>query len=446
MTATPALGVTPLQAQQTNLFNLPTIEAKGAVLIWQQNGKILYSQNENQKLYPASTTKIMTALLAIEYGKLDENIIVGKEINLLEADASKAGLKVGDQITLRNLIFGLLLPSGNDAANTIAVYIARKKQNEPTLDTQKSLHLFADLMNKRAKELGLKNTNFFNAHGYHDDNHYTTAYDLAIITKKAMEYEFFREVVGTTSYSVNYDKNFDKTKTNPNNNSLWYNSNLLLFSNSKYYYPGSTGIKTGYTSSSGHCLAASAAKEGIDLIAVVLNTSKTGKWTDAKALMDYGFKNFGIYKGTKKGELVKQIKLENSTFFNPDEFAAIAEKEFQDILPNSQIPKIKKTLTWDKSLLVPSSKDQGKMKLLKPIAKEQLIGKITYSLDKRIISEINVIADRSINKRFISIAIPKNIPAHLSWYIVIIAFFLFIILIRRHFKRNRRRIFKRRKY
>jgi len=86
------------------------------------------------------------------------------------------------------------------------------------------------------------------------------------------------------------------------------------------------------------------------------------------------------------------------------------------------------------------------MKLLKPIAKEQLIGKITYSLDKRIISEINVIADRSINKRFISIAIPKNIPAHLSWYIVIIAFFLFIILIRRHFKRNRRRIFKRRKY
>ena len=451
LTSNPALGVVPSENKKINSSNisenLSPVEAKGAILIWQQNGKILYSKNAYQKLYSASTTKIMTALLAIENGKLDENIIVGNEINVLEGDASKAGLKTGDHITLRNLIFGLMLPSGNDAANTIAVYIARKTDNNSTLDIDKSLHSFASLMNKRAKELGLKNTNFVNAHGYHDVNHYTTTYDLAIIAKKAMEYEFFREVVGTTSYSVNYGQNFDESKANTKDNSLWFNKNLLLFPKSKFYYPGSTGIKTGYTSLSGHCLAASAEKDGIKLVSVVLDSSKEGKWTDTKTLMDYGFNNFEIYKGTKKGYLVKSIKLENANFFNSNEFTAVTKKDFQDILPKSEIPKIKKTLSLDKNLLVPSSKDQGKMKLLKPIKKGQLVGKLTYSLNEETIGETNIIADRSINKHIINIAVPQNISSHLYWYAGILGFFILMLLIKRHFKLNkRRRIFKRRKY
>ncbi|AOT68631.1 D-alanyl-D-alanine carboxypeptidase family protein [Geosporobacter ferrireducens] len=251
---------------------LAALDAESVILLDQNSGEILYRQNEHKRLYPASTTKVMTALLVIENGDLDEVITVGEEINLIAEDSSKAGLVIGQKISVNDLMESLMLVSGNDSANTLAVYTARKINNEPNLDIEASLGKFQETMNQRAKELGAMDSHFTNPHGYHDSEHYSTAYDLGIITREAMKNRSFKELVQKPE------------------NGDWKNRNLLLNKNDAHYYPFATGVKTGYTSAAGQCLISSASKNDIDLIAVVLNSSKEGRWVVSKQLLEYGFK------------------------------------------------------------------------------------------------------------------------------------------------------------
>lgn len=247
------------------------LDAESVILLDQNSGEILYRQNEHKRVYPASTTKVMTALLVIENGDLDEVITVGKEINLIAPDSSKAGLFIGQKISINHLMESLMLVSGNDSANTLAVYTARKISNNPNLDVEAALDKFQEIMNHRAKALGAVDSHFTNPHGYHDKEHYSTAYDLGIITKAAMQHEFFKELVR-------------KPEING-----WENRNLLVNENNANYYPFATGVKTGYTSAAGQCLISSASRNNMDLIAVVLNSSKEGRWIVSRQLLEYGF-------------------------------------------------------------------------------------------------------------------------------------------------------------
>lgn len=266
-----------------------SIEAQGAILIDQGNGKVIFRKNADARLYPASTTKILTALLAIENADLDEIVTVGKEIGFLLPKSSTAGLHFfGEKIAVRDLTYGLMLPSGSDAAHTLAVHIGRKTSRDKSLDTREALAVFSDLMNRRARRVGAKDSHFVNPDGYTDENHYSTAYDMAMIAQEAMREPFFRRVVGTESYRrPNRGAVNGKTEA-----SVWENTNNLLDKNSPYYFPGVTGIKTGFTSAAGYCLVSSASREGLNLIAVVLNSSKTGVLTDSRSLLNYGFKNY----------------------------------------------------------------------------------------------------------------------------------------------------------
>jgi len=255
-------------------------------MVEQNSGKVLFERNSRKKMYPASLTKVLTALLAIEELDLNDTITVGREINLKALDASGAGLVVGEKISVSDLLRALLIPSGNDAAYTVAVQVARKKANDPSMSIQQAVDYFAKMMTERAKELGAENSNFVNPHGYHDDNHYSTAYDMYLITKEAMKHEIFREIVSTQYYSIKNDENAESGDKKVEHS--WVNRNLMLRKKGEYYYENATGVKTGYTSKAGNCLISSAEKDKLSVILVTMNfPTEKERWEGSISLLDY---------------------------------------------------------------------------------------------------------------------------------------------------------------
>ncbi len=265
------------------------INGKSAILVDTAYGEILYEQNAHEKMYPASITKVMTALLvieAIERGELtlDQPITASNTVNdKMIAGASTQNIKVGETMPLRDMLACALIPSANEACNILAETISG------------SITAFAELMTQRAAELGCENTNFTNPHGLHDDNHYTTAYDIYLICNEAMKYPLFREMVTSKSYTV--------AATNITGERTLHDTNALIsnFNRTGYLYQYATGIKTGFTNEAGYCLASSASKDGRSLIAVVLGCERvpgtTGSegftyFTESKRLLEWGFSNF----------------------------------------------------------------------------------------------------------------------------------------------------------
>lgn len=241
----------------------PQVAAKAAIVIDAAGGQILYAKSAHTPMPPASTTKIMTALLAVEEGDLEAQVVISPRAAAV-GEAS-IYLQAGETLTLEELIKGALIPSGNDAAWAIAEEMAG------------SVELFAVLMNRKAFALGAFNTNFVNPNGLPAVNHYTSAYDLALMARKAMDNPKFREVVATRQDWISYN--------NGEARRYLKNTNRLLWS-----YPGADGVKTGTTREAGSCLVASASQNGRRLIAVVLNS--TNRYGDAARLLDYGFTLF----------------------------------------------------------------------------------------------------------------------------------------------------------
>lgn len=240
----------------------PTVSAGAAILIDAEDGTVLYEKSADQKMYPASTTKIMTALVVLETLEelelgLDSEIIVPTEAQGVEG--SSLYLKAGERVSVEELLYGLMLQSGNDSAVALAACVGG------------SVEHFVEQMNQRAAELGCQGTHFLNPNGLYDADHYTTARDLAYIAREAMKREDFRTVVGTQKWS----SEDDSART-------FVNKNKTVFQ-----YEGGDGVKIGFTKASGRTLVSSASRDGHGVIAVVLND---GNWfQDAYALMDYGF-------------------------------------------------------------------------------------------------------------------------------------------------------------
>jgi serine-type D-Ala-D-Ala carboxypeptidase (penicillin-binding protein 5/6) len=243
----------------------PNVVAQSAAVIDSFTGGFLYLKNENAIQYPASSTKILTALLVIEAGDLDKPVTV--DISDTKVEPTKLDLNPGEQYTRRQLIYGLMLKSAND----VAMALAR--------DNAGSIEAFAEKMNRRAAELGATNSHFENPNGLHDPSHYTTAHDLALIARAAMEQPFFRQVVGTIYYTWKSPKGVVYQLRNHNR--------LLR------HFAGCNGLKTGYTRAAQQVLVSSALREGHEVISVVLHTDKPGIWEDSKALLTYGLIKVG---------------------------------------------------------------------------------------------------------------------------------------------------------
>ena len=433
--------------------------AESAILIEQSTGKVLFEKNADKRLYPASTTKILTALLAIEYGNMKDTVTVGNEANLCQPDGSKAGLDLHEQITLENLLYGLILSSGNDAAFTIGVYIGRKVTNDPSLPIEEALNKFAELMNEKAVKLGAKNSHFVNPHGYHHDDHYTTARDLAIITQEAMKHDFFRQVVNTTMFTIEDWNGVDPKDPNKKEIRYWRNSNALIQPNDKFYYEYATGVKTGYTSKAGHCLVTSATKDDLNLITVVLNSSKDGKWTDSTTLMEYGFDNYKILEPIKEGQRIQTVGVHNHSSNDPGWLDIITGAGFSDVFNKKDVNHIEQEIIWDSSLLYTDSdsEDENTIYLEAPISQSQRVGTLILKLKGREIRQIPLIAARSVDRKetIIEKLLPPesnsiNKKSSPSWLWLVVTFIVLIFILRisalRRRRRRRKYIYTRRRY
>ena len=376
--------------------DVPEIYSPCALLMDYNSGKILYEKNIDEKKYPASLTKIMTAIIVLENCKLDEIAEVSyNAVMSISMGYVTANLQIGEELTVEQLLYVLMVGSSNDSAIVLAEHVSG------------SVEEFAKLMNEKAKELGCTNTNFVNPNGAHDSDHYSTARDLALISRYAMKNEEFRKLVSTTSYKLPATNKYDREDR------LFTTTNSLLIVNNNsradnYYYKYATGIKTGFTTPAGNCLIASANKGDLELITVILdggetNTGLSHRYLDTKALFEYGYNNYVLRKIAATGETIQTANIKNAT----------RDTKTLDIIIENDLYVLDKQENKNSSILPDVSlKDELKA----PIKKGEIVGKVKYTV-QGIDYEENLLANNDVKKS--------------HWFIKLlgIAIIIFIILL-----------------
>lgn len=347
------------------------IYSSGSVLMDASTGKVLIQKDMNKQLYPASTTKILTAIITIEKLDLSSTLTASRSaVMAIPSGYSNAGIKVGESLNVNDLLEMFLIHSANEVGYIFAEEISGNIEN------------FANLMNQKATELGCINTHFTNPSGIHDINHYSTAYDMALIARYCMKNETFRNIVNKKSCK------FSATDLYPEER-YFKNTNSLLDPSNRYYYEYAIGIKTGFTTQAKNCLIAGAQKNGIELIAVMLGAEATengqsGRYIDAKNLFDFGFENYKVKQFLQEGTKITEIKIKNAT------------KETQTL---NLLAKTSLSATFESSFNISSLNPSIKIEenITAPIAKDKILGKISYDIDG-ITYETDLIAENDVIK------------------------------------------------
>lgn len=358
----------------------PELTAKAYILIDMETGQVLAEKDADAQRSPASTTKIMTALVALENANLEDEMVASQNaINSVPYDYVRAGIKIGEVLKLENLLDLMLITSANEASNIIAENVSKDG----------TMAGFTEMMNKKAAELGLTGTHFTNSSGLEEEGHYTTARDLAILARAAMQNETFREIVGRRDFTL--------PDTNLRKSSDWKIGHLtytneLLVSRSKYYSKV-TGIKTGYTEKAGLCLVSSAVNpDGLELISVILGTeSKTLQFEESQKLLEYGFRNFSKRELVKKGEFVGRYEVADAV--DGKKLDVVTNGSLSYIVPLDQ-EEFKNTVTKNPEIFEPFTA---------PIAQGQVVGKIEYKYNNELIGSVDLIANEAIEKTTIAI-------------------------------------------
>jgi len=327
------------------------VSARSAILIEASTGRVLFEQNAYEKRPMASTTKVMTAILALESCDLDETIVVSD--NASGVGGSSIWLEVGERMALSDMLFGLMLSSGNDAAIAIAEHVAG------------SVDAFVQMMNDKAAEIGAYDTRFANPNGLPAENHYTTAFDLALICAYAMCNDYFCEVVKTQYKTIPWEGHeWDRVVKN---------KNKLLWN-----YDGGNGIKTGYTDAAGRCLCAGAKRDGMQLIAVVL--SAPDMWADCTRLLDYGFDNYALRTLVSSGETIADVKVEHGM---EDGFTVCAGQDVAYPLTDEEHARVQKKVYVAETMEA-------------PVTEGQIVGTIDVWLDGKRVYSANLAAPKDI--------------------------------------------------
>lgn len=369
----------------------PQLQAPSAILIDSETGRVLYEKNADTKQYPASTTKVMTGLLAAEYGNLDEKVTASANVVKIERGSSQIYVIPGEILTMRQLLYAMMLESANDAAIAIAEKISGNVDE------------FAKAMNEKAKSLGAVNTHFVNPNGLHNDNHYTTARDLALIARAGMKNPVFREVVGTFHYEIPAT---NKQEARP----YITNSNKLIWTvNNKYKYEPAIGIKTGYTSMSQHCLVGGAKKDNMELIAVVLADGKDFVYSDTIALFEYGFANFKNLELLKQNMIVTTVSIKNGdrklNLLSTEDYSLIGKPDEISAIEKTKVIKLTEGIKA-------------------PVKKGDIIGTVSFTVDGKEQKSVNLIAEEDVQSTRIIDKI-KVFSKKLKWWHILL---LFIVL------------------
>jgi len=413
----------------------PVVGAESAILMEANTGTILYAKNIDARLYPASTTKILTTLVAIENSDLSEMVDFSTEaVFSIERASSNMGMDVGQSITMEQCLYGILVYSANEVANAVGEHIAG------------SISGFVEMMNARATELGCTNSHFVTTNGLHDDNHYTSAHDLAIIAREFFKNETLAKISGTKYYKI------EPTDTQPDLIELYTHNSLT---NGKYDYDGYIGGKTGYTSIANQTLVSCAERNGIKLICVVMKEDSPSQFTDTIALFDYGFQNFKKMNisENEKNHIIDQsdfFKNDSSFFGNNESILSVDKTDFVVVPNDVTFSDLTSELAYD----IKSNNDsvianinyfyQGV-----PIGDAQVLlatdNNYTYDFKSPVVASDNV--DTPTDKNIIFI----NVVKILFILLCIIAICLLLIFLRSFLKnyhftiKRRRRMFKSKK-
>lgn len=350
----------------------PDIQAEAAFLISPDASKILYEKNADKRMFPASTTKIMTAYLALIHLDLNKECTAGATAVDIDRDGSNMGISQGEVLTVRQLIDSLVIHSANDAANVLAE------------ETSGSIKEFVNLMNKTAEELGMKNTHFENPHGYHSDNHYTTARDMATLACKAMENETFAEMVGMKKLTIPKTNKYDTERVFSTRNAL-----INPYSDMTLQYRFATGIKTGHTSNAGYCFVGSATKNNTDLISVVFkSTSYNRAFIDTKNLFEYAYSHYRTRTVIKGDELASTCNVRWA--WGKEHLVLKTQKDVKTLLPRDNFSEelLKSEIIINENVTA-------------PIKEGEKLGTVKFFYDDELVAESPLYASRSVSRNYL---------------------------------------------
>ena len=360
--------------ENTKLEEPDTSHAEAALLMDMKTGRVIYSKNSTERMYPASTTKMMTGILAIESGKMEETATATYEaLKSITLEDSHMGILVGEELSMKDLLNGMLIYSANDAANVIAVQVGG------------SIEAFVDLMNAKAAELGMKDTHFLNPCGVHEKNHYTTADDLAILARYCMENETFREIVGKASYHIDPTNKYKQKRDLPATNLF-----LSTARSASHLYKPCTGIKTGTTEAAGHCLVSSALYNDMELLSVVLKCDdenvkeKAYSYTISRALFDFGFNNYESGVLAAPGTVVADSKVYEAR--KDKRVSLTVNSEIRALIPIGD----------DISKEVETSVNLASDRINAPITKGDELGTIVYTYQGKEIATAPLVAANDV--------------------------------------------------
>lgn len=337
-----------------NIQETINLYSEAAVLIDSKTGTILYGKNENQKMYPASTTKILTAIIALEKCNLSDKITASYDaVMSIPAGYSNAAIQPDEVLTLKELLDMFLIHSANEVGFILAEHISGSNAE------------FANLMNQKAIEIGCTNTHFTNPSGIHDENHYSTSYDMALIAKYCMQNDEFRKIVSKKSCTISPTDKYEER--------YFVNTNDLILPSSQYYYQYAIGIKTGYTSQAKNCLISASLKDDLELIAVVLGaqtteTGKSGRYIDTKNLFEYGYSKYKIQEIATQNSVIDEITIPNAT----------KETKTLQLLLKDSISSIA-PINFDSNNLDYNIELNDNISA--PISEGSVLGKITYNIN-----------------------------------------------------------------
>lgn len=346
-----------------------SLTAESAILMDATTGKILYEKNSRTKQYPASITKLMTILLALEHGSLEDEITFSHDaVFSIEPGSAHIAIQEGEILTLEQVLYGIMLRSANECANAAAEYV------------DGSLEKFAEHMTARAKELGCENTNFVNANGLFDENHYTTAYDMALIAQELLKNETYRSMMSNTYYVV------PPTNKQPEERPL-HGQHQMLNESSLYYYEYAEGGKTGYTVEAQNTLVTYAKQGDTELIAVVLKCNGAQHYVDTKALFDYGFANYQTVKAFSSADLTQNVAItetyKDKTTTLDTITVAPASDVYVTIPKNATIENITKAVDCPESASV-------------PVAVGDKLGTVVLSMDGEALATVDLTAQKEV--------------------------------------------------
>lgn len=357
------------------------ISAPIAILMDGRTGKVLYDKHAEEKVYPASLTKMLTAIVVMENCNLTD-VVTYSNVALedIQSGYITSNLTDGEELTVEQMLNLLLISSYNDIANMLAIHISG------------SIEAFTELMNQKAEEIGCQNSHFTNANGTHDENHYTTAYDMALIAREAMKYETLQDIVCKIYYNLGSTNKYSGTDR------IYETSNgLLLYGNETSYYKYAKGIKTGFTTPAGSCLASYAIKDDMELYAIVLKcTTADERYVSTKTLYDYGFDKYTNREIAKQGENIQTVDVKGATS---------KTKKMNAVLENGVVALVDKEAEY--TIQPQVQIDSG---LKAPIQKGTKVGTVTYEIEG-VTYEVNLIAASDVEK------------SHM------LAFFIFLFLI-----------------